>query len=147
MDIYIKLFEVLFPVFFIVGIGYFLGKKDPKIDTNFITKFTANVGFPGLVFYSLTGTGLTFNEFQSFFIYGIILISSFSFIGIIFLFFLKKDLIRNLPPYILPNTNLEKYMCSLASIILGNSIDLSFLNVIFLIQYLLHNFHCLHYFL
>ncbi len=104
MDIYIKLFEVLFPVFFIVGIGYFLGKKDPKIDTNFITKFTANVGFPGLVFYSLTGTGLTFNEFQSFFIYGIILISSFSFIGIIFLFFLKKDLIRNLPPYILPNT-------------------------------------------
>ena len=29
MDIYLKLFEVLFPVFFIVGIGYFLGKKNP----------------------------------------------------------------------------------------------------------------------
>ena len=43
MDIYIKLFEVLFPVFFIIGIGYFLGKKDPKINTNFITKFTANI--------------------------------------------------------------------------------------------------------
>ena len=28
MDIYIKLFEVLFPVFFIVGIGYLLGKKN-----------------------------------------------------------------------------------------------------------------------
>ena len=27
MDIYIKLFEVLFPVFFVVGIGYYLGKK------------------------------------------------------------------------------------------------------------------------
>jgi len=104
MDLYIKLFEVLFPVFFIIGIGYFLGKKDPKINTNFITKFTANIGFPGLVFYSLTGTGLTFNEFQNFFIYGIILISSFSLIGIVFLYFLKKDLIRNLPPYILPNT-------------------------------------------
>ena len=29
MDIYIKLFEVIFPVFFVVGIGYFLGKKNP----------------------------------------------------------------------------------------------------------------------
>ena len=29
MDIYIKLFEVLFPVFFVVGIGYYLGKKNP----------------------------------------------------------------------------------------------------------------------
>ena len=26
MEIYIKLFEVLFPVFFIVGVGYFIGK-------------------------------------------------------------------------------------------------------------------------
>ena len=29
MDIYLKLFEVLFPVFFIVCIGIFLGKKKP----------------------------------------------------------------------------------------------------------------------
>ena len=42
MAIYIKLFEVLFPVFFVVGIGYFLGKKNPKIDTKFITNFAAN---------------------------------------------------------------------------------------------------------
>ena len=44
MEIYIKLFEVLFPVFFVVGIGYYLGKKNPKIDTTFITNFAANVG-------------------------------------------------------------------------------------------------------
>jgi len=30
MDIYLKLFEVLFPVFFVVGIGYYLGKKIQK---------------------------------------------------------------------------------------------------------------------
>ena len=42
MAIYIKLFEVLFPVFFVVGIGYFLGKKNPKIDTNFITTTASN---------------------------------------------------------------------------------------------------------
>ena len=29
MELYFKLFEVLSPVFFIVGIGYFLGKKNP----------------------------------------------------------------------------------------------------------------------
>ena len=39
MEIYIKLFEVLFPVFSIVGIGYYLGKKDPNFDTTFITNF------------------------------------------------------------------------------------------------------------
>ena len=49
MSIYIKLFEVLFPVFFVVGIGYYLGKKNPKIDTTFITNFAANVGTPAKI--------------------------------------------------------------------------------------------------
>ena len=53
MDIYIKLFEVLFPVFFVVGIGYYLGKKNPKIDTTFITNFAANVGTPAMIIYAL----------------------------------------------------------------------------------------------
>jgi hypothetical protein len=43
MELYIKLFEVLFPVFFIVGIGYFLGKKNPNFDTSFITTYSANL--------------------------------------------------------------------------------------------------------
>ena len=54
MDIYLKLFEVLFPVFFVVGIGYYLGKKNPKIDTTFITNFAANVGTPAMIIYALT---------------------------------------------------------------------------------------------
>ena len=54
MDIYFKLFEVLFPVFFMVGIGYFIGKKNPKLDTSFITNFAANVGSPAMVFYAIT---------------------------------------------------------------------------------------------
>ena len=41
MEVYIKLFEVLFPVFFIIGIGYFLGKKSPNLDTSFITNYSA----------------------------------------------------------------------------------------------------------
>ena len=53
MEIYIKLFEVLFPVFFVVGIGYFIGKKNLKLDTSFITNFAANVGTPAMILYGL----------------------------------------------------------------------------------------------
>ena len=104
MEIYLKLFEVLFPVFFVVGIGYFLGKKNPKINTTFITQFGANIGSPAIVLYSVTTTGLTFNVFSEYFFYYFLAIIGFSIIGIIFLFFLKKDIIMELPPLILPNT-------------------------------------------
>ena len=68
MHIYIKLFEVIFPVFFVVGIGYYLGKKNPKIDTSFITNFGANIGSPAIVFYSVTTTGLSLEVFGTYFI-------------------------------------------------------------------------------
>ena len=104
MDIYIKLFEVLFPVFFIVGIGYYLGKKNPKLDTSFITNFGANIGSPAIVFYSVATTGLTFELFKSFFGYYFLAIIGFSIVGIFFLSILKKDIVMELPPFILPNT-------------------------------------------
>ena len=63
MDIYLKLFEVLFPVFFVVGIGYYLGKKNPKIDTAFITNFAANVGTPAMIIYALNPVNISFNIF------------------------------------------------------------------------------------
>lgn len=104
MEIYIKLFEVIFPVFFVVGIGYYLGKKNPKLDTSFITNFGSNIGSPAIVFYSVTTTGLTFEVFKSYFAYYFLAIIGFSIIGIIFLSILKKDISMELPPFILPNT-------------------------------------------
>ena len=104
MEIYFKLFEVLFPVFFVVGIGYYLGKKNPNLDTTFITNFGANIGSPAIIFYSVTTTGLTFDIFKSYFAYYLLAIVGFSIIGIIFLFILKKDIFMELPPFILPNT-------------------------------------------
>ena len=103
MDIYLKLFEVLFPVFFMVGIGYFIGKKNPKLDTSFITNFAANVGSPAMVFYAITTTGVTFSMFIEYFWYSLIAIFAFAIVGIIFLIFLKKEIIRELPPFVLPN--------------------------------------------
>ena len=104
MDIYLKLFEVLFPVFFVVGIGYYLGKKNPKLDTTFITNFGGNIGSPAIIIYSVTTTGLTFDIFKLYFYYYFLAILGFSIIGIIFLYFMKKDIFMELPPFILPNT-------------------------------------------
>jgi|TARA_B110000240_G_C13361925_1_gene394359 predicted permease len=116
MDIYIKLFEVLFPVFFVVGIGYYLGKNNPKIDTAFITNFAINIGTPAMILYSLTSTGITFEIFKNYFWYYIIAIAAFTVIGIIFLFLLKtNDIIRELPPFIMPNTgNIGMPICLFA---------------------------------
>ena len=104
MEIYIKLFEVIFPVFFVIGIGYYLGKKNPNFDTNFITNFAGNIGTPAMIFYTVTTTGITLTVFIHYFTYALIMIGGFAIIGLILLFFLNKDLSMELPPLILPNT-------------------------------------------
>ena len=83
MELYLKLFEVLFPVFFVVGIGYYLGKNNPKIDTTFITNFAANIGTPSMIIYALTSTGISFEIFKDYFWYFLIAITAFTFIGIV----------------------------------------------------------------
>jgi|TARA_B110000438_G_scaffold302233_1_gene359319 hypothetical protein len=104
MELYFKLIEVLSPVFFIIGVGYYLGKKDPKINTKFITDFAGNIGTPAMIFYTITTTGITLDIFIEYFVYAIIIIAGFSIIGLVFLQILKKDIISVLPPLILPNT-------------------------------------------
>jgi len=105
MLIYLKLFEVLFPVFFVVGIGYYLGKKNPKIDTAFITNFAANVGTPSMILYALNPINISFDVFKNYFGYYVIAIIGFILIGIICLFIQNtKDIVRELPPLIMPNT-------------------------------------------
>ncbi len=135
MEIYIKLFEVLFPVFFVVGIGYFLGKKNPKIDTTFITNFAANIGTPAMIIYAVTSTGITFDIFADYFWYYLIAIFFFSILGVITLYLIKtKDIIRELPPLILPNTgNMGLPICLFAygSQGLGVSAAISSLIILF----------------
>ena len=47
MELYLKLIDVIAPVFFVIGIGYYLGKKNPEINTDFITTFAGNVNSSG----------------------------------------------------------------------------------------------------
>ena len=93
MELYIKLIDVLFPVFFIIGVGYYLGKKDPNFDTTFITNFAGNIGTPAMIFYTITTTGVTLAVFTEYFIYALIIIGGFSIVGVLFLVLLKKDYI------------------------------------------------------
>ena len=84
MEIYLKLVDVFFPVFLVIGIGFYFGKKNPKFDTDFITKLTGTFGTPALIFYSLTSTGVNLETFIEFFTYKIIMVSDFAFCNAFF---------------------------------------------------------------
>ena len=115
MDLLAKLFEVLFPVFLTIGIGYWYGKKDPKFNTKFITTFVGNIGLPCIIYYSLTSTNISMELFLRFAYYITLYVLLFSFIGIIILKILNKDIYRLLPPIILPNTgNMGMPLCLFA---------------------------------
>tara|TARA_Y100000590_G_scaffold172767_1_gene197594 strand:- start:132 stop:1031 length:900 start_codon:yes stop_codon:yes gene_type:complete len=115
MDLIIKLIDVLFPVFLVIGIGYWYGKKDPKFDTKFITTFAGNFGLPAIIFYSLTSTGISIELFLRFSYYITLYVLIFAVIGIVILKILKKDIYRLLPPLILPNTgNMGMPLCLFA---------------------------------
>ena len=115
MDLIIKLFDVLFPVFLTIGIGYWYGKKDPKFDTKFITTFAGNFGLPAIIFYSLTTTSISFDLFLRFSYYITLYVIIFALIGVVILKLLNKDIFRLLPPLILPNTgNMGMPICLFA---------------------------------
>ena len=115
MEILVKLFDVLFPVFLTIGIGYWYCKKDPKFDTKFITKFAGNLGLPAIIFYSLTTTNISIELFLRFSFYITLYVIIFSIIGLTILKLLNKDIYRLLPPLILPNTgNMGMPLCLFA---------------------------------
>ena len=138
MELYLKLIDVLFPVFFVIGIGYYLGKKNPNINTDFITTFAGNVGTPAMIFYTITTTGVTLNVFTEYFIYALIIIGGFSLVGILFLLILKKDFISELPPLILPNTgNMGIPICLFAYGVAGLGVASAIASVVILLHFTL----------
>ena len=141
MEIYIKLFEVLFPVFFIVGIGYFLGKQKSDIDTTFITNYSANFGAPALFIFAITSSGVTYSVFSEYFIYSVIALTSFALVGVVFLFFMKKDISRELPPFFLPNTgNMGIPICLFAYGSLGMGVAASISSLVVLLHFTINIF-------
>ena len=141
MEIYIKLFEVLSPVFFIVGIGYFLGKQKSDIDTTFITNYSANFGAPALFIFAITSSGVSYSVFSEYFIYSVIALTCFAITGVIFLFFMKKDISRELPPFFLPNTgNMGIPICLFAYGSLGMGVAASISSLVVLLHFTVNIF-------
>jgi predicted permease len=138
MELFLKLIDVIVPVFFVIGIGYYLGKKNPDINTDFITTFAGNVGTPGMIFYTITTTGVTLSVFTEYFIYALVIIGGFSLVGILFLLLLKKDFISELPPLILPNTgNMGIPICLFAYGTAGLGVASAIASVIILLHFTL----------
>jgi predicted permease len=138
MELYLKLIDVIAPVFFVIGVGYYLGKKNPEINTDFITTFAGNVGTPAMIFYTITTTGVTLSVFTEYFIYALVIIGGFSIVGIIFLLILKKDFISELPPLILPNTgNMGIPICLFAYGTSGLGVASAIASVIILLHFTL----------
>jgi predicted permease len=138
MELYLKLIDVIVPVFFVIGIGYYLGKKNPEINTDFITTFAGNVGTPAMIFYTITTTGVTLSVFTEYFIYALVIIGGFSLVGILFLLLLKKDFISELPPLILPNTgNMGIPICLFAYGTAGLGVASAIASVVILLHFTL----------
>ena len=138
MELYIKLIDVILPVFFVIGIGYYLGKKDPNFNTDFITTLAGNVGTPAMIFYTITSTGVTLETFIEYFTYALIVIGGFAVIGLIVLAFMKKDFVSELPPLILPNTgNMGIPICLFAYGTEGLGIASAIASVIILLHFTL----------
>ena len=139
MELYLKLSDVLFPVFFVIGVGYYIGKNDKNFDTTFITNFAGNIGTPAMIFYTITTTGITLDIFIEYFIYALIMIGGFSLAGLLFLFILKKDIISELPPLILPNTgNMGVPICLFAYGTAGLGVASAIASVIILLHFTLN---------
>ncbi len=138
MELYIKLIDVILPVFFVIGIGYYLGKKNPNFNTDFITTLAGNVGTPAMIFYTITSTGVTLETFIEYFTYALIIIGGFALVGLIVLVLMKKDFVSELPPLILPNTgNMGIPICLFAYGTEGLGIASAIASVIILLHFTL----------
>ena len=121
------------------GIGYYLGKTNPKIDTTFITSFAANIGTPAMVIYAITSTGINFEIFRDYFWYYLLAIGLFALVGIFTLYTLKtRDIVRELPPLIFPNTgNMGLPICMFAYGSKGLGVSASITSLIILCHFTL----------
>ena len=113
-------------------------KNNPKIDTSFITNFAANIGTPAMIIFAVTSTGITFDIFKDYFWYYLLAIFCFALVGIPTLFLKTKDIIRELPPLILPNTgNMGVPICLFAYGSEGLGVSASITSLIILFHFTL----------
>ena len=94
-----------------------------------------------MVIFALTAGGVSFVVFKEIFFYALILLSAFGIVGLIFLVLMKKDYIRELPPFFLPNTgNMGIPICLFAYGELGMGIAAAISSLVVLLHFTLNIF-------
>jgi predicted permease len=90
-----------------------------------------------MVIYSITSTGITFEQYTSYFVYYLIAIIGFALTGLLILYLLKtKDIIREIPVFILPNNgNMGIPICLFAYGSQGLGIAASISSLIILLHF------------
>ena len=113
------------------------GKKNPKFNTDTITTFSAKIGVPAMLFYSLAASKtLDFETFMKFGSFTFLFVACFAVIGIVILKILKRDIVLELSPLILPNTgNIGLPICLFAYGEQGFSVGSSVAAVIMLLHF------------
>ena len=98
-------------------------------------------GTPALVIFALTAGGVSFEVFKEIFFYALILLSTFGIVGLTFLVLMKKDYMRELPPFFLPNTgNMGIPICLFAYGELGMGIAAAISSLVVLLHFTLNIF-------
>ena len=92
-----------------------------------------------MVIYAVTSTGITFDIFKEYFWYYLLAITAFSIVGVPTLYLIKtKDIIRELPPLIFPNTgNMGVPICLFAYGTEGLGVSASITSLIILFHFTL----------
>lgn len=109
------LFNVIFPVFFCAGLGYYWVKSERAFHMETVTGLVTNVGAPLLVFTTLVNLDMALASFLKFGAISFLSLVCFVIIGFLILKLAKLDYRDFLPSLIFPNSgNMGMPLCYFA---------------------------------
>ena len=109
-----NVFSTVFPVFFLLGLGYLFGRFK-KIDLSTLTEVVVYVGSPCLAFAALSKSALSLKTFGLIFFTGFFIILGMWVLAAIFLKFFREDLRGLYLPIMFPNAgNMSMPLCLFA---------------------------------
>ncbi len=109
-----NVFSTVFPVFFLLGLGYLFGRFK-KIDLTTLTDVVVYVGSPALAFSALSKSVISLKTFGLIFFSGFFILLGMWVLAAIFLRFCRKDLRGLYLPIMFPNAgNMSMPLCLFA---------------------------------
>lgn len=111
----LEIINIIAPIFICSGVGYVWAKRGLGYDAEFVTRLVANVGFPCLIFSSLSKSRMTDQTFEAMSLAALFSVALFFIIGALLLKILKLEQSTYLPSLALANTgNMGVPLCLFA---------------------------------